>query len=134
MSLDWGMDAVNIVKGLTDNVMDDICPAPSAAPAKKLKGRTPHYSMKVCDLAGNGQCLPDLCMIAVPLIFIAQLDYFDAFPVAQLPLPSAVLDPSSLSSASSMIISGDTTDTDLRHMQRKAASVTQMPEDAGDIE
>ena len=88
--------------------------------------------MKVCDLAGNGQCLPDLCEIAVPLIFIAQLDYFDAFPVAQLPLPSVVLGSSSLSSASSMIISGATTDTDLRHMQTKAASVAQMPEDSGD--
>ncbi len=47
-----------------------------SGPQKRRKGKKVLRSTKVRDLAGNGECLPDLSSIAIPVIYCMNAGYF----------------------------------------------------------
>ncbi len=111
----WGddidMDAVE-----NDTIMD--MRRLAGLPVKRRKGKPVAKSTKLRDLAGNGECLPDLASIAIPLVFCLNTDYF-AHRLAMCEIPLDDIYSGTLGDKEKKIsIPLNATQTDLRALDR----------------
>ena len=71
----WG-DDVNMA-AVDRDVIGEFRQHASGQPLKKSRGKKVLASTKLRDLAGNGECLPDLGAVVVPLVLVMNAGFFE---------------------------------------------------------
>ncbi len=66
---------------VVDNAMAGILAEASGTQPKKRKGKQPENQLALADLAGNAQCLADLGLVAVPLMFVLDVKGLHEYPL-----------------------------------------------------
>ncbi len=61
-----------IMEGVNVDAVGRITSEVTGQPQKKRRGKMPENDIALADLAGNAQCLPDLSLFTLPLIFVLQ--------------------------------------------------------------